>query len=107
MNGSDGAGTPRGSTPTVVTSEAARSNTADAIVAPTTATNTAGTIVVRRGSTSSTANTHSPVTSVARLVRSTFRRNWRTSSTKPSASVENPNSLGSCPTMIVTARPLR
>jgi hypothetical protein len=57
-----------GSTPTVVTSEAARSNTAEATVAPATATSTAGTLVVKRGNTNSTIRTHSPVIKVVRLV---------------------------------------
>ena len=74
-------------------------------MAPTTATSTAGILVVNRGSTRSSSSTEAPSTSVVRLVWSRLVTNWRTSSTNPSASVEKPNSFGSWPTMMVIARP--
>ncbi len=88
-----------------MTPSPARSNAADAIVTATTATSTAGTFGTTRGRTSSTASTASPVTSVVVLVSPTWRTNCSSSSTNPSASVEKPNSFGSCPTMIVMASP--
>ena len=107
VHGSCGVGNPLGNVPTVDTPWAARSNSADATVTPTTATSTAGIFLVNRGRTSSTISTHSPVRSVTALRPLRPSTNPRTSSTKPSASTEKPNSLGSWPTMIVIARPLR
>ena len=73
----------------------ARSKTAVTTVAPTTATRTAGIVRVKRGSTSRTANVIKPSTIAVELRSSNSPRNARTSSTKPSASVENPHNLGS------------
>ena len=95
VNGSAGVGTPWGRTPTVATPWEARSNTADATVAPTTATSTAGMRPVMRGRTRSTASTATPVTSVAVLRPSSPSKKALISLRKPSASVENPKSLGS------------
>ena len=64
VQGRLGAGTPRGSEPTVSTPWSERPRTADATVAPTTATSTAGSRRETRGITSSTANTASPTASV-------------------------------------------
>ena len=105
VQGIDGVGTPWGSAPVTFTPSAARSNQADTTVAPTTATSTAGIFVVILGRTRSTASTERPNTSAVVSVASRFVRNWRTSSTKPSASVEKPNSFGSWPTMIVMPSP--
>ncbi len=105
VQGTVGVGTPCGSAPTVATPLAERSRTADTTVAPTTATSTAGTRFVNRGSTSRTASTQRPTTSVVPCVFSMLSTNARTLSTNESASVENPNSFGSCPTMMVMPRP--
>ena len=84
----------------------AGSSTAETTVAPTTATRTAGHPLGDVGSTSRTTSTATPTaSSVVASVWSRLVKNARTSSTKPSASVENPNSFGSWPTMIVIARP--
>ena len=105
VHGRDGVGKPWGNVPTVFTPSSARPSRADTTVTPTMATSTAGIRVVIRGSTSRTSSTASPVISVVRLVWSSPFQNAFSSSTNPSASVENPNSLGSWPTIIVTARP--
>ena len=76
-----------------------------ATVAPTTATRTAGTLRVRRGRPSSTARVARPTARAVASRWSKFVTNCRTSSTKSSASVEKPHSLGSWPTMMVMARP--
>ena len=81
------------------------SRTAETAVTPTTAASTAGTRLVNRGSTMSTARTATPTTSVVVLVWSRPSKNTRTSFRNESALVEKPNSFGSCPTMIVTASP--
>ena len=78
---------------------------ADSAVAPTTATRMAGIRVVTRGRSSRTASTDRPTSSVVVFVWSRPSTNALTSSRKPSASVENPKSFGSWPTMIVIARP--
>jgi hypothetical protein len=58
-----------------------------------------------RGSTSRTASVVRPTATVAPSDSSRLVKNARSSSRKPSASVEKPNSLGSWPTMIVMPRP--
>ncbi len=102
VHGSSGVGSPCGRAPTVFTS---RSNTAVTIVAPTTATSTAGTFRMTRGSRRRTASVARPTTIAVRLRSSKPSTKARSSSMKPSASVENPQSLGSWPTMIVRASP--
>ena len=102
VHGTVGVGRPSGRVPTVAMS---RSKTAVTAVAPTTATRTAGISRVRRGSTSSTASVISPRPRAVASRWSKFATNSRTSSTKLSASVENPQSFGSCPTMMTTASP--
>ena len=95
VHGMLGDGTPCGSAPTVTTPSAAASpSAAHTAVAPTTATRIAGTFLVMRGRTSSTSSTPTPISSVVVLVSSRWSKNWRSSSMKPSASVEKPNSLG-------------
>ncbi len=67
---------------------------------------TAGIRDVKRGSTSISASDASPTINVSRLRSSSpFTKAW-TSSMKSSASVEKPKSFGSCPTTIVTPRPI-
>ena len=102
VHGSDGRGRPSGRAPTVLMS---RSNKAVTTVAPTTATSTAGIFLVKRGRTSSTANVTRPSRSAVPLRPSNPLTNSLISSTKPSASVENPQSFGSCPMKIVIASP--
>ena len=107
-SGTDGnvrLGNPWGSGPTTSTPLAARSRTPVTTVAPRTATSTAGTFLVTRGSRSRTARVARPIASAVVLVWSSPSRNALISSKNPSASVENPNSFGSWPTMMVTARP--
>ena len=98
-------GRPAAVRPTVATPSAASPSAAEAIVAPTTATRIAGSLLVSRGSTSSTARTATPTSSVVVFVWSRPSTNALTSSMKLSASVEKPNSFGSWPTMIVMPRP--
>ena len=105
VQGNDGAGTPRGKTPTVFTPCALKSRTAETTVAPTTATRTAGTRRVTFGKTSRTASTPRPVSRAGQTVRSRLVKKARTSWPKPSASVEKPNSFGSWPTMMIKASP--
>src|SRR5262249_36612995 len=99
VQGNDGRGNPLGSEPTVDTPFSSRERTADTMVAPTTATSTAGIRVVNRGSTSRTTSTPTPTANVAQCVWSNEVKNAFTSVTNESASVEKPNSLGSWPTM--------
>ena len=103
--GIDGVGRPCGNAPTVFTPFSPRSSSAVATVAPTTATSTAGTRVVIRGRIIRTASVATPITSAVVFVWSSPDTNAFVSSMKPSASVENPKSFGSWPTMIVIARP--
>ena len=103
--GIDGVGRPWGNAPTVFTPFSPRSSSAVATVAPTTATSTAGTRVVIRGRINRTASAATPITSAVVFVWSSPDTNAFVSSMKPSASVENPKSFGSWPTMIVIARP--
>ena len=74
-------------------------------MAPATATSTAGTFRVMRGSTSSTASTPTPTSSAAVFVSSRLSTKERMSSKNESESVEKPNSFGSCPTTMVMASP--
>jgi hypothetical protein len=55
--------------------------------------------------TSRMASTPRPITSAAPTVPSSPRTKALNSAPKPSASVENPKSLGSWPTMTMRARP--
>ena len=75
-------------------------------MAPTTATRTAGIVRVTRGSTSSTASVARPTVRAVASRWSKFVTNSRISSTKVSASVENPLSFGSCPTMMTIGQPV-
>ena len=62
VHGSSGVGSPSGSVPTVLTS---RSNSEVAMVAPTTATRTAGTVRVSRGSPTRTERVTRPTAAAA------------------------------------------
>ena len=95
VHGSCGVGSPCGSAPTVSTPFADRSSTAVTTVAPTMAIRIAGSFRVTSGSTSSTASVASPSARVVELVCAMLAKNALTSSTKVSASVENPHSFGS------------
>ena len=75
VHGNDGFGKPCGSVPTVATPSAARSSTADTIVAPATATRTAGIRGVMRGSTSSTTSTPTPTSTAPVWVASRCSKN--------------------------------
>ena len=102
VHGRVGLGNPCGNAPTVFTS---RLKTPVTTVAPTTTKSTAGILVVNRGSTSKMTSNDRPSHIAVGLRRenpSTNARNWLT---KPSASVENPQSLGNWPTMMVSANP--
>ena len=68
VHGSAGLGTPCGRAPTVSTPWLASPTIAEMIVAPTIATNTAGTRRVIRGSTSSTTNAAAPIATAATTV---------------------------------------
>ena len=105
VHGNEGTGSPCGSVPTVFTPSAARSNTAETMVAATTPTSTAGIFFEIRGSPSSSTRVPRPTSSVVVLVWSRPEKNALTSWTKVSASVEKPKSLGSWPTKMVMARP--
>ena len=105
VHGRVGRGRPLGNDPTVATPSPASPSTADRIVAPATATSTAGTFRVILGKTSSTTSAPRPTSSAAVWVSSRWSTNARISSTNESASVEKPKSFGSCPTTIVTASP--
>ena len=105
VQGNEGVGSPDGSVPTVFTPSAARSKAAETTVAATTATSTAGIFFEMRGSPSSSASVPRPTRSVVVFVWSRFEKKAPTLSTKLSASVEKPKSLGSWPTMIVMASP--
>ena len=103
--GNAGVGNPLGNDPTVATPLAARSKTAVTTVAPTTATSTAGTLFDNRGKTSRMTRVARPISRAVVFVSLRPETKAFVSSTKPSASVEKPNSLGNCPTRMVIASP--
>ena len=94
VHGTDGAGTPSGSVPTVETPCMCSSKTADTTVAPTMPTRTAGTTLVDRGSTNRIASTPKPTTSAHPTVRSSPSTKDLSSGPKPSRSVERAKKLG-------------
>ncbi len=73
----------------------------------TTAIRTAGNFGIQRCSTRITIKDVAPTASAAMTVSPSITpwRNPFASPIKPFASMENPKSLGSCPTKIVSARP--
>ena len=83
------------------------SNTDAAAIATTTATSTPGTRGSQRPRTRISARLTSPIATAApdRLAEASPWTNARASLIRPLASVENPNSLGSCPIRIVSASP--
>ena len=94
VQGTEGAGTPLGSVPTVATPCACRSKMAEMTVAATMPTRTAGMTSAKRDSTNKMAKTPSPTTSAAPTVPSSPSAKALSSGPKPSASVEKPKSLG-------------
>ena len=100
-------GNPLGSSPTSETPWLARSNTDAAAIATTTATSTPGTRGSQRPSARISARLTSPIATAAPTVSpdATPWTNACASLIKPLASVEKPNSFGSCPIRIVSARP--
>ena len=105
VHGSDGVGKPRGREPTVATPCCCSSKTAETTVATTMPTSTAGSTLVKRGSTSRMARTTSPTARAAPTVPSRPVKNALTSGPNSSASVEKPKSFGSWPTMMTMAKP--
>ncbi len=107
-DGNENDGKPRGSSPTTDTSRrAARSNTATTTVAPTTHTSTPGTRFAHRLQARITAIPARPMARAVRLVSpsATPSTKARVPSMTPSASTENPNSLGSWLTITTSAIP--
>ncbi len=100
-------GNPCGSVPTTDTPCATRSSAVTATMDDTTAIRTAGNFGIQRCSTRITIKDEAPTASAATTVSPllTPRTNALASPIKPFASTENPKSLGSCPTRIVSARP--
>ena len=100
-------GKPLGSTPTRLTPWPARLNTVVAAIASTTMISTAGTFGSQRCSTRISTIPAIP-TAAAAATASPFARPLTkpvTSPIRPSALTLNPNSFGSCPTRMVSARP--
>ena len=100
-------GNPDGSAPTRATPRSSRSNTATAAIARRTAARMLGKIGHRRWRTRISARQATPTASAAPTVSPswTASANATASSIRPSASTENPNSLGSWLTRMVSARP--
>ena len=100
-------GKPLGSTPTRLTPWSARPKTDVAAMASTTMISTAGTLGSQRCRTRITTIPVIP-TAAAAATASPWARpftNAVASLIRPSASILNPNSLGSCPIRMVSARP--
>ena len=100
-------GNPLGSLPTSDTPWPARSNTDAAAIATTTATSTPGTRGSQRPSARISARLTRPIATAAPTV-SPDATPWMkacASLINPLASVEKPNSFGSCPIRIVSASP--
>ena len=106
-SGTVSGGNPCGSVPTRSTPCCARSNRFAATIETTTAIRTLGTFGSTRWSTNMTTSPSTPIASAAVTVSpsATPLTNALASAMNPSASVENPNSLGSWPTRIVMASP--
>ncbi len=100
-------GKPFGSSPTSDTPRSARSNSEAAAMESTTMTSTAGALGSQRWSTRTTTIPLIPTAAAAgtALPSATPRTNAPASASSPFASTLKPNSFGSCPTTIVTARP--
>ncbi len=100
-------GNPLGSVPTSETPWLERSNAAEAAMAATTATSTPGMRGSQCPSARITARPKRPMATAAPTASPEVSplTKARASSISPLASVENPNSLGSCPMRIVNARP--
>ncbi len=100
-------GKPLGSTPTRLTPWSARLKTVVEAIASTTMTSTAGTFGSQRCSTRITTIPAIPTAAAAATASplASPLTNPATSPMNPSASTLNPNSFGSCPTRMVSARP--
>ena len=105
--GSVGIGNPCGRTPITETPCAARSSTIESAIATTTATRMPGVRGASRLRPRMIARLSRPMPSAQGFVWSRPWRNATASATRPLASVENPNSFGSWPMKITTARPAR
>ena len=107
MSGMVSGGNPLGSTPTRLTPWLARLKTVVETIASTTMISTAGIFGSHRCSTSISTSPAIPTAAAAGTAFPWARpsANPVTSPRKPSASTLNPNSLGSCPTRMVRARP--
>ena len=105
--GTLGAGKPCGSEPMTSTPLAARSNKTTARIDTTTAASTPGILECIRFRPTMRARSISPMANANTFVWPRFCQNAAISGNNPSASTENPNSLGNCPTTIVTASPAR
>jgi hypothetical protein len=104
-----GRGKPWGSTPITETPRAARSSTTEMTIATTTAMRMPGVRGDSRLRPRMMARLSRPMPSAQGFVRPS-RRPWTNawpSAARPSASVENPNSFGSWPMKMTTARPAR
>ena len=102
-----GLGKPWGRTPITSTPRAARSNATEAAIDTTTATRIPGVRGEKRFRPRIVTRLTSPIPSAQAFVWSRFWTKAIISPTRPLASVEKPNSLGSWPMKIVTARPAR
>ena len=100
-------GNPLGSTPTRLTPRAARPKTDVAAIAATTAISTAGTFGSHRCSTRISAIAAIPTAAEAAFASPSASplMNPVNSPIRPSALTLNPNSFGSCPIKMVSARP--
>ena len=100
-------GNPFGSVPTNETPWSARLNADDAPIATTTAISTPGTFGNQRLSARIRTRLNTPIATAAPTASPEVIpfTNARASLIRPLASVENPNSFGSCPIRMVSARP--
>ena len=107
MSGMVSGGNPLGSTPTRLTPWSARLKTVVAAIASTTMISTAGIFGSHRCSTRISTIPAIPTAAAAATASPWARplKNPVSSPMKPSASTLNPNSLGSWPTRMVSARP--
>ena len=100
-------GNPLGIVPTRLTPREARLNTDVAAIARTTAMRTAGSLGSQRCSTRISAMPQIPTVAAAATALPSARplKNAAASRIRPLASILNPNSFGSWPTRMVSARP--
>ena len=106
-DGNEGTGKPWGRMPITSTPCAGRSSTTDSTIETTTATRMPGVLGDTRLRPRMMARLRVPTASAHGFVIPRFWTNATASATSPLASVEKPNSLGSWPTRMTTARPAR